>query len=94
MIIATELDHAGIEYVYENKLVAADGSVRYPDFFIEDSDSGKRYFWEHLGMLNNEDYKKRWDRKLEWYRKQDIHPLEKGGGANGILLTTSDGFGA
>ena len=90
VIIATELDHAGIEYVYEGKLTASDGTVRYPDFVIEDSDSGKRYFWEHLGLLNKEDYRKRWERKLEWYRKQAILPIEKGGGANGILLTTSD----
>ena len=90
VIIATELDHAGIEYVYEAKLTAVDGSIRYPDFVIEDSDSGKRYCWEHLGMLNNADYKARWEKKLEWYRKQDILPAEKGGGTNGILLTTAD----
>lgn len=90
VIIATELDHAGIEYVYDSKLIGQDGTVRYPDFVIDDSETGKRYYWEHLGMLNKSDYKNRWDKKLVWYEKQGIMPLEKGGGANGILLTTVD----
>jgi ATP-dependent exoDNAse (exonuclease V) alpha subunit len=90
VIIATELDHAGIDYVYDSKFVGQDGSIRYPDFVIDDSETGKRYYWEHLGMLNKSDYKKRWDKKLIWYERQGILPIDKGGGANGILLTTID----
>ena len=90
VIIASELDHAGIEYIYDGKFIGQDGSVRYPDFVIDDSETGKRYYWEHLGMLNKSDYKKRWEEKLIWYRKQGVLSLEQGGGANGILLTTID----
>ena len=90
VIIATELDHVGIEYVYDSKFVGQDGSARYPDFTIDDSETGKRYYWEHLGMLNKSDYKQRWEKKLIWYERQGILPFEVGGGANGILLTTVD----
>jgi predicted nuclease of restriction endonuclease-like RecB superfamily len=90
VIIASELDHAGIEYIYEDKFFGQDGSVRYPDFVIDDSDTGKRYYWEHLGMLSNPNYKKRWERKLEWYRQQGILPVEEGGGPHGTLITSMD----
>jgi len=90
VIIASELDHAGIDYVYENKLIGKDRSFRYPDFYIEDSESGIKYIWEHLGMLSRPDYKKRWDRKLEWYRQQGIYPIDEGGGPSGCLIMTFD----
>ena len=68
VIIASELDHAGIEYEYESVLLGQDGSVRYPDFMIDDSESGKRFYWEHLGMLDKAEYRRRWEEKLLWYR--------------------------
>jgi ATP-dependent exoDNAse (exonuclease V) alpha subunit len=90
VIIASELDYAGIEYVYDAKFTGQDGSIRYPDFAIDDSDNGKRYYWEHLGMLSKPEYKSRWEKKLLWYEKQGVLPAEVGGGANGILITTAD----
>lgn len=90
VIIATQLDHAGIEYIYDKKFIGQDGSVRYPDFVIDDSETGKRYIWEHLGMLNNSDYRNRWKQKLVWYERQGILHIERGGGPNGILVTTID----
>ena len=41
-------------------------------------------------MLVDKDYRERWQRKLEWYRQQDILPMEEGGGKNGTLITTCD----
>jgi len=71
-------------------LVGTDGSVRYPDFTIEDADSGITYYWEHLGMLFDPAYLERWQRKLLWYRAQGILSNEQGGGPNGTLVTSQD----
>ena len=89
VIIADSLAEAGVEYEYEQTLVI-DGNTRYPDFIIEDSDTGITYYWEHCGMLQNREYRKRWERKLAWYKEQQIIPLEDGGGERGTLIITRD----
>ena len=89
VIIADNLLSKSIEYTYERKLVGSDGMTRYPDFTIED-ESGVLYYWEHLGMLHEESYRKQWERKLEWYRSQGILPYEEGGGEKGMLIVTRD----
>jgi hypothetical protein len=89
VIIADNLLSGGVEYVYEKKLVGSDGMERYPDFTIED-ESGSLYYWEHLGMLHEETYRKQWERKLKWYRSQGILPYEEGGGEKGTLIITQD----
>jgi hypothetical protein len=50
---------------------------------------GSRY-WEHLGMMSDPGYKKRWGAKLKWYRQNRILPHEEGGGSNGTLIITED----
>jgi len=84
VIIADNLYSENIDYVYEQKLISSDGVERYPDFTIQDSESGITYYWEHLGMLMDRDYRERWQRKLEWYRQQDILPMEEGGVRMGL----------
>ena len=66
VIIADLLHSKGIDFVYERELVLG-GSKRLPDFTIEDADSGETYYWEHLGMLSNASYKRKWQAKLVWY---------------------------
>ena len=88
-IIADKLHAAGIDYQYEQPTIL-DGIERYPDFTIVDDDSGRTWYWEHNGMLSNEEYNKRWERKLAAYRRHDIKPLEEGGGNNGTLLMTEE----
>ena len=91
VIIANELLAQGIDrYEYEAPLVLVDGKTRYPDFTIIDDDTGAAYYWEHLGMLNNPDYRRRWDRKAEIYAQSGILPPEDGGGAEGTLIVTRD----
>ena len=87
-IIADKLHVAGIDYQYEQLLLLG-GNERFPDFTIID-DSGRKWYWEHNGMLSNEQYKKRWKRKLVAYRAEGIFPLEDGGGPNGTLLITEE----
>jgi hypothetical protein len=89
LIIAEALSNAGIAFEYEKPL-SLGGSVRYPDFTIEDEISGRTVFWEHLGMLEREDYRRSWEKKLAWYRAQGVSPAAEGVGANGILVTTTE----
>jgi len=91
VIIANELLAQGYDrYVYEQALTLSPGVVRYPDFTIEDDDTGELFYWEHLGLLSNPEYKARWERKLVTYREAGIVPHKEGGGENGTLIITSD----
>ncbi|MGN6400481.1 MAG: ATP-dependent DNA helicase [Flavisolibacter sp.] len=75
--------------LYEKKLVIKDVE-KLPDFTIENSDTGITYYWEHCGIMHNEEYRSRWNRKLEWYIENGILPHEQGGGENGVLIVTYD----
>ncbi|EAQ80564.1 ATP-dependent DNA helicase [Blastopirellula marina] len=91
VIIANLLHAKKIEYDYEVELTL-DGEPqnKFPDFTIEDDDSGKKYYWEHLGMLGNQDYSRRWVEKEQWYRDHGILARTEGHGPNGTLITTQD----
>ena len=91
-IIADKLHAAGIDYQYEQPLLLG-GFDCLPDFTIIDDDSGMTYYWEHNGLLDNDEYRKRWERKLVAYREEGILPLSEGGGDSGILLTTEEQHG-
>jgi ATP-dependent exoDNAse (exonuclease V) alpha subunit len=90
VIIANELATAEIDYEYERPFVGKDKSRRYPDFTIEDADTGITWFWEHLGMLGDAEYERKWKLKLAWYEENGIIPHDKGGGPNGSLVTSSE----
>lgn len=63
-----------IKYMYEKALT---GTVikgeKYPDFTLY-TNNNEPILWEHLGMLQNDDYKYKWRDKLAWYE------------ANGFIL--------
>lgn len=89
VIIANLLHSNGIDYRYEEPL-EIDGLTKFPDFTIEDDDTGERYYWEHLGMLSNEAYRRRWEEKVQWLKGHGIYPIEDGGGPMGTLIVTQD----
>jgi ATP-dependent exoDNAse (exonuclease V) alpha subunit len=89
VIIANELAYRKVEYSYEQPLTI-DGVTKYPDFTIEDAESGRCFYWEHCGMLHVPSYRHRWEDKLSWYRTQGILPFEEGGGPEGTLVVTRD----
>jgi hypothetical protein len=89
IVIADALSSSGILFAYEKPLTFG-GTTRYPDFTIEDDASGRVVYWEHLGMLEREDYRKSWERKLAWYRIHGIVPATEGEGPNGMLVTTTE----
>lgn len=93
VIIANLLHVLGITYAYEQPFTGQDGSVRYPDFTIEDAETDQRAFLEHLGIMSEPVYQRRWQAKLEWYRSQGVLPEEEGEGDAGILVTTTEETG-
>jgi hypothetical protein len=89
LTIADRLYSNHIDYIYEHPLTI-NGRTRYPDFTIEDAESGRKFYWEHCGMLLNPHYCERWERKVKWYRDNGILPWQEGGGSNGTLIITKD----
>ena len=67
VIIANLLTSAGIPFRYEIPLFAPDGTFYLPDFTIDWR--GRKFFWEHVGMLDKPKYKKDWETKKRWYAK-------------------------
>ena len=72
MIIANELYRYNVPYHYEmpiqlqywGKMV-----TRRPDFTVINPRNGKRYIYEHLGMMDNPDYVELNVKKIELYEK-------------------------
>lgn len=56
------------DYTYNRKLEGEGYPYRLRPDFSWETDSGELILWEHLGMLDREDYKKGWDKKREWYK--------------------------
>lgn len=66
-IIANMLHSLGIDYRYEYPIEGCkQPGIRRPDFVVFDAEHTP-ILWEHLGMLDKEGYRKRWDAKLAWY---------------------------
>ena len=54
--------------IYEQGLTLGK-TVKYPDFTFIDEDSGDIIIWEHLGLLSDPDYRRRWESKKELYEE-------------------------
>jgi len=80
VVVANVLTKLGIDYKYEESLEVAPHDFRLPDFTI--SYKGKTWYWEHLGMLNLDYYRKEWEQKKAWYEKHKLIDL---------VLTSQDG---
>lgn len=89
VIIADRLADLGVEYLYERPLTI-NHVTKYPDFTIEDMESGKTFYWEHCGMLMVPSYRRNWEEKLQWYRSNQIIPHGEGEGDRGTLIISRD----
>lgn len=67
VIIANLLTDRQLAFAYEVPLYATDGSFYLPDFTV--TYQGERFFWEHLGMLDQQKYRDRWEKKRAWYEQ-------------------------
>ena len=76
----------GIPYRYEAQLQFKNGKKKYPDFTLLDIRTRKEMYHEHLGLLDNEEYRLANLQKLEEYRKNGIYP-----GKNLILTYEAEG---
>lgn len=57
-----------ITYAYEDKLkFELTSRIVKPDFTIENFVTGKRFYWEHLGMMSKTSYREKWEKKLASY---------------------------
>jgi ATP-dependent exoDNAse (exonuclease V) alpha subunit len=74
LLIANRLAELRVPYHYEMRLVAADGSMRRPDFTIpvETADGPDIRYWEHWGMLGDPGYDASVERRLAWYEKHGL----------------------
>jgi hypothetical protein len=89
LIIAEALKNAGFTPEYEKALTLG-GKTRYPDFTVEDEIGGRTIYWEHLGILEKDDYRRAWESKLAWYQANGVMPAGRGDGPNGMLITTKE----
>ncbi len=77
LIIADRLKAADIPYFYEDPLIMEEDNKEnealreclywHPDFRVLNKRTGKQYYWEHFGMLDNPEYCKSCQEKLEIY---------------------------
>lgn len=91
-LLAAILDDTGLEWGYERPLTF-DGETRFPDFTIVGA-AGPTVYWEHLGTVDNPDYRAAWERKKDWYRQNGVLPHDEGGGPAGTLIWTDESAGA
>lgn len=73
VIIANILYRSGIQFKYEEKLYYNDSQWIEPDFTIDYN--GVKYYWEHLGMLGDEEYDSYWAWKKKLYKSLNIDNL-------------------
>lgn len=81
--VADCLLRMGLPYVYEPRALLSHGQERWPDFVIPAADPKDEIYVEYLGMTDNSAYDKRWNEKLDEYRRVGI-TVE--GGPNGTLV--------
>lgn len=80
VIIANELLRANIPYRYECPIMLG-GQKVHPDFTILRMSDRKEVYWEHLGMLDDADYRNNALRKIREYEKHGIFP------GNDLIIT-------
>ena len=73
VIIANMLSSFGVPYVYEPVLSLGQSEFR-PDFIVLNVRTRTEYYWEHLGLLDDENYVKNAFRKIAVYENNGIIP--------------------
>lgn len=73
VLIAMFLHRNKIPFRYEC-LLQKDGISIYPDFTIRHPKTGELFYWEHFGMMDNPNYCKTVQSKLQFYISNGIIP--------------------
>jgi ATP-dependent DNA helicase RecQ len=66
VIIANILYRSNIDFEYEQKLYYNSRQWKEPDFTIRHN--GKTWYWEHLGLLGDEQYNENWQEKKQIFK--------------------------
>nr|MCR4744743.1 hypothetical protein [Lachnospiraceae bacterium] len=72
-ILADIFYELGIPYRYEEQIRLKDGKNKYPDFTLLNIKSREEIYLEHMGLLDDEEYRKSNFKKLDEYRKNGIY---------------------
>jgi len=62
----------GIPYRYEAELILKNGKKVYPDFTLLNVDTRQELYHEHMGLLDDDEYRFHNFRKIDEYRKNGI----------------------
>ena len=81
-----------ISYAYEDKLkIASSGRTIKPDFTIDNLETHRRFYWEHLGMMTKTDYRDKWEKKLQGYLDEGfVLSTEASSDDDKILIITEE----
>lgn len=91
VIVAAILDDlARGRWVYEQTVIGHDGTTRSPDFTVTRAD-GSVLLWEHLGLMDDLDYSRKWTRKREWYIASGYLPHPQRGPLGSFISTDDRG---
>lgn len=82
LMIADALTRHNIPYIYEKPLDLSGYGTIYPDLTLLDFWNHREIYWEHLGILGNQDYAGHAMSKLIDYERNGILPGDR------LILTT------
>jgi len=85
-ILADMYYELGIPYRYEAELLVNNQTTKYPDFTLLDIRNRKLVYHEHMGMLDDDEYRRNNLRKIDEYRRNGIYP-----GKNLIITYEAEG---
>ena len=85
-ILADMYFDLGIPYRYEAELQLNSHIKRYPDFTLLNIKNKEHIYHEHLGLIDNEEYRRNNLRKIDEYRRNGIYS-----GKNLIITYEADG---
>ena len=77
-----------LNYEVEPQLPFDDGWGRWADFKVDAN--GKTWYWEHCGLMDDENYRVRWGRKKDLYAENGF-TIYSSQNAAGRLILTEDG---
>jgi len=72
IIIADSLYREGIPYRYEAPVYLKGMGTVYPDFTVLNIRLRKEFYWEHLGMMDEEEYAENAVKKINCYEQNEI----------------------
>ena len=86
VLLADMYFELGIPYRYEAQICLKNGKKKYPDFTLLKVSTSEIIYHEHMGLLDNDEYRQANLVKLDEYRRSKIYP-----GKNLIITYEAEG---